>query len=518
MKSILTYLLILFATAVFGQTNFVSQHSFYKDHVFANKLEKSYNGGSFFPLTEREYDIVPAIIDSSKQYYDFTVTLFRKYLFELKGKDFNIGISPMLDISRGKDFADTSDRKQFQNTRGFIVEGDFFKNFSFMTSFYENQARFTQYESDVFSALGELYPKNSNYLTQNAVIPGSGRTKAFKDDGFDYAYAIGNIVYTPIKQLTLSTGNNQHFIGDGHRSLLLSDHSYSSPYFMVDWQISPKFRFSYMRSRLMNLIRKPATSSVESFYEAKGHSVNYFTYQPNEKVNISLFEGAIWNRGDSVTSHASHPMFYNPIPALSSLALMNKGELNSIIGLNLGVQVADKHHAYGQVALNGSRFDKVGFQLGYRGYNFFGLQDFMIQFEYNNVPLGLYEADNKRLSYSHYNMSLGHSRGNGFQEILLRSNYEFKRFYAGLSLNYYLLEDYDELDLLPVTKDAIWYNQESFTVLNTSVEVGYRINRKLNFTVFTSATVRGTTQADKRNTSFFNFGLRTDLNNHYSDF
>ncbi|NRA12756.1 MAG: hypothetical protein HRT57_12435, partial [Crocinitomicaceae bacterium] len=477
-----------------------------------------YNGGSFFPVTEREYDIVPAIIDSTKQYYDIAVTLFRKHLFELSGKDYHIGISPMLNLSKGKDFADTTDRKLFQNTRGFIVEGDFFTNFSFMTSFYENQARFTQYQSNIYSALGELYPSGNYYQTQNAVIPGSGRTKEFKTSGFDYAYAIGNIVYTPIKQLTLSTGNNQHFIGDGHRSLLLSDNSYSAPYFMVDWQISPKFRFSYMRSRLMNLIRKPTTSSVESFYEAKGYSVNYFTYQPNDKINVSLFEGAIWNRGDSVTSHTSHPMFYNPIPVLSSLTLMSKGELNSIIGINLGVQLADKHRAYGQIALNGSRFDKLGFQVGYRGYNFFGLKDFMIQSEYNYVPLGLYEAENKRLSYSHYNMSLGHSHGNGFQEILLRSNYEFKRFYAELSLNYYILEDYEPLGLLPVTKASVWYNPESFTVLNTSFELGYRINRKLNFTVFTAATIRGTTRADNVNTSFLNLGIRTDLNNHYSDF
>ena len=325
------------------------------------------------------------------------------------------------------------------------------------------------------------------------------------------------MVYTPIKQLTISTGNNQHFIGDGHRSLLLSDHSYSAPYIMADWKINSKFRFTYMRSKLMNLARRPFTSSAESYYEAKGYSVNYFTYQPNTKINLSLFEGAIWNRGDSISSHSSHPMFYNPVPVLSTVTLKDKNELNSILGINVGVQVANNHRAYGQFAMNGSSFKEIGFQLGYRGYDFFGLQDFMIQAEYNYVPNGLYESNNSRLNYSHYNMPLAHSRGNGFQEFLIRSNYEFKRFYADLSLSYYSFKDYDELSLLPVKKGPQWYEEETFTVLNTAFEIGYRVNRKYNFTVFVATLIRGTTQVDSRNTSLFNFGIRTELTNHYSD-
>lgn len=519
MKHLLTYLIVAVSLCAYGQNNFHSQHSFFKDQIFANKLDKPYNGGSFFPISEREYDLMPAIIDSTKQYYDFTVALFRKHLIELKGKDYFLTISPTFNISRGKDLADTNARTLFQNTRGFIVEGDLFENFSFTTSFYENQARFTEYESDYFLALGELYPiANLYYKTQNAVIPGSGRTKYFNTDGFDYAYAIGNIVYTPFDQLTISTGNNQHFIGDGHRSLLLSDHSYSAPYIKADWKINSLFRFSYMRSRLMNLVRRPATGSVESYYEAKGYSVNYFTYQPTEKINVSLFEGSVWNRGDSITSTASHPMFYNPVPVLSTLILKGKNELNSILGINLGVQISDNHRTYGQIALNGSNFEKLGFQVGYRAYNFFGLKDFLLQVEYNYVPLGLYESDNSRLNYTQYNMSLGHTRGNGFQEILLRSNYEIKRIYAELSISYYAFEDYEAINLLPVAKPIISYNPESFTTLNTGFELGYRFNRKLNFSIFMSGVIRGTTKTDARSTSFVNAGIRTGLNNHYRDF
>lgn len=519
MRWLITYAFILFSFVGISQDNFLPTHRFYKDQIFANKLSQPMNSGSFFPITERDYNLIPAIIDSSKQYYEFTQTLFKKHVFELEGPGYYLTISPTFDFSGGRDLKDTNNRNLFQNTRGFIVEADLLNNFSFSTSFYENQSRVTQYESDYYMALGELYiVPSSHYYTQNAVIPGSGRTKFFKLDGFDYAYAVGNIVYRPIKQLTISMGNNQHFIGDGHRSLLLSDNSYSAPYIRADWKISPKFQFTYLRSRHLNLVRRPATGSVESYYESKGYSVNYFTYKPNEKLNISLFEGTVWNRGDSITSTRVHPLFYNPVPFVSQLALQNKNEINSLFGINVGVQIAAKHRAYGQLALNSFEFDKLGFQIGYRGYNFFGLNDFMVQAEYNYVPSDLYKSDNSRLNYVHYNTSLGHIRGNGFQEIVIRSNYEIKRVYAELSLSYYMFKDYEEIDLLPVAKPDIWYSPESFNALNTNLEVGYRINRKLNFTVFGAMTLRNTGKTETMNTLFFYFGLRTGLLNQYKDF
>ncbi|MDC3252719.1 hypothetical protein OAU25_00530 [Crocinitomicaceae bacterium] len=392
MKQCLAYLFMLINGLGWSQNNFLPSHSFFKDQLFSNKLESPINNGGFFPK-KKESPLIPAIIDSSKQYYNLTQTLFKQHLIEIKGPDYFLTISPTFVFSTGRDLRDTSRQNLFQNTRGFIVEGDLMRNISFSTSFYENQARFTEYESDYFSTMGELYPTiDSTYQSQNAVIPGSGRTKPFKNNGFDYAYAIGNVVYTPLKQLTISTGNNQHFIGDGHRSLLLSDNSYSAPYLRLNWKLNSLLQISYMSSRHLNLVRRPATGYVESYYESKGYSVNYFTYTPGKNFNISLFEGTVWNRGDSITSTRVHPLFYNPIPFLSPLVLKGKNQLKSIFGINIALQIAPKHRIYGQLVINEINVQKLGFQLGYRGYDFFGLQDFMIQTEYNYVPNGLYKS------------------------------------------------------------------------------------------------------------------------------
>ncbi len=498
-----------------GQQSLIPLHSFYKDQLFANKRSQPYNEGSFLPACESDYSLIPVINDSTPQYYDFTHVLFQKYLFELRGDDYYLKISPAIDFAYGKDLADTVSRTLYQNTRGLHVEGNLFRNFSFSTSLYENQGRYTQYESAYYRSVGEMYPMNdSTYQTQNAVIPGGGRTKDFKGDGFDYAFAVGYFVYKPFKWLRITAGNNSQFVGDGYRSLLLSDNSYSAPYFRLDWKIGQKFNFVYHRARHMNLLRRPLTGSVEAYYEAKGYSVNYLTYKPLQNLNISLFESGTWNRGDSLTSHYSHPLYYNPVPVLSGLLLKGKNEVTSLLGLNIAYQIAEHHRAYGQFAIFDYNSSKIAFQLGYRGYNYFGLKDFMLQVEYNYVAPRMYEADNRRLNLVHYNLPLAHPKGNGFQEFVLRSNYELKRVYADVSLIYYLLQDHSSVALLPVYRDI----ERAFgNIFYTNVELGYRFNRKMNLTFFGSWTYRQAS-GDDLNTNFVSVGLRTGFINHYRDF
>lgn len=517
MKVFLVIITIVFlGSPVFGQQGLIPLHSFYKDQLFSNKGENAYNEGSFLPATVSDYNLDPLINDSTKQYYTATYILFQKHLIDVKGKDFHLKISPAIDFAYGRDLADTIKRTLFQNTRGVYVEGDLFKNFSFSTSLYENQSRNAHYESNYYSSNGEFYPQaDSTYLSQNAVIPGGGRTKDFKGDGFDYAYAVGYFVYRPFKFLRVTAGNNAQFVGDGYRSMLLSDNSYSFPYFRIDWKISPKFNFTYLRGRLTNLLRRPASGSVESYYETKGYSVNYLTYKPTNKISISLFESGNWNRGDSLTSKNSHPMYYNPIPVLSGVALNGKNEVSSLLGLNVNYQFAKSHRAYGQFALNDFDGEKIAFQLGYRGYNFFGLNDFMLQLEYNYAAENTYENTNRRLNNTHYNLPLAHVKGSGFQEVVLRSNYEWKRLYIDLSVVYIMTSNHSDKGHLPV---YIQQSLSSESIINSNTEIGYRFNRRMNLMLFANWNYRSTNLSANSVTNAVNIGLRTGFMNHYKDF
>jgi hypothetical protein len=234
-------LFIFFPSGLFGQQNLLPISSFYKDQLLAPRPNSYGLRPSFFPRSEGEYDLYSAIRDSSKQYYELTEYLFKKHLFEIKGDGYKMLISPLLNLGLGKDYSDTNERRLFNNTRGFVVEIDLLDKLSFSTALYENQNRFTQYETTYYESAGERYPAaDSNYYLENAVIPGGARTKPFKGDGFDYAYAIGSIIYAPKPHLRFMLGNNANFVGEGYRTLLLSDNSVPSIYFRGDSKISKK--------------------------------------------------------------------------------------------------------------------------------------------------------------------------------------------------------------------------------------------------------------------------------------
>jgi hypothetical protein len=514
MRATLFLCLLLLTNTLWGQQGLIPLHTFYRDHLFANKNSTPFNNGSFLPASEADYDLIRAINDSVPQYYDFTHVLFQKYLFELKGEDYYLKISPAIDFTYGRDLNDTILRTLFQNTRGLHVEGNLFKNFAFSTSIYENQGRFTNYETAYYRKLGEMYPQASGYQTQNAVIPGGGRTKEFKGDGFDYAFAVGYFVYQPWKWLRVRAGNNMQFIGDGYRSVLLSDNSYSAPYVRLDWKISEKFSFTYHRARLMNLMRRPLTGSVEAYYEAKGYSVNYFTYMPTKNIHISLFESGMWNRGDSLESRSAHPLFYNPVPAVSGLVLKGKNEVSTLLGINAGLQLGKNHHLYAQFGLNDFNVKKTMGQIGYRVYNLFKLKDLMLQAEYNYVAPNAYQVDNRRLNQVHYNLPLAHPKGDGLHEFVFRGTYEFKRVYLELTSIYYSLFFHSSESLLPVDRP---FQKTSGTVLYEQAELGYRFNRKMNLCLFIDWRYRQASD-EERATQAISIGLRTAFINHYRDF
>ena len=260
-------------------------------------------------------------------------------------------------------------------------------------------------------------------------------------------------------------------------------------------------------------MRRPFSSSTEAYYEPKGMSVNYLTYKFTDKFTLSLFDGGIWSKGDSVTSKSVHGMFYNPVPFLNSILVSDQNEFYSLSGLNASYIISNRLRLYGQLVTND--FNTSAYQLGWRYYNFFGLNKAMFQLEYNDVPSGVYVSQNSRLSYSNGNLPLAHVKGNGFTEFVGRLNYEYQRFYLDVKFVLYTLKDHQNTVL-----NAYSSNQEieSGKIQHQLYEIGYRFNKKINLTLFGSYLFRKEDNSELPNTQFLSIGLRTGLVNHYNDF
>ncbi|HIA37350.1 MAG TPA: hypothetical protein EYN89_11620 [Flavobacteriales bacterium] len=168
--------------------------------------------------------------------------LKEEHLFIVDTAGFYLTIDPVFCLELGADKKDTSNfgdmTQLFKNTRGILIRGSIGEKVSFISSFYENQAFLPNYLSD----FGAKYD----------VIPGQGRFKRFKDSGFDYAMASGLISLNLTKFMNVQFGTGKNFIGDGYRSLAISDNAFNYPYLKVTTTFW-KFRYTNLFTSFQNL-------------------------------------------------------------------------------------------------------------------------------------------------------------------------------------------------------------------------------------------------------------------------
>ena len=180
--------------------------------------------------------------------------LHNEHLALVKGKNFWFTLNPVFDLQIGKDNSDID--YTYNNTRGLQIQGSLGKKFSFSTSFYESQGRFAEYVNDYARSI----PTNDGAY---GVVPGRGRSKQFKENGFDYPVAEAYLSYTPNKFFNFQFGNGKNFIGDGYRSFFLSDVASPYPFLKIStsfWKI--KYTNLWM---WMDDVRQGVTSDDSNF-------------------------------------------------------------------------------------------------------------------------------------------------------------------------------------------------------------------------------------------------------------
>ncbi len=536
MKVILL-IFVLVSGMIYSQQKLIPLQSFYKEKFIQLSGNKSIS--TFYPQNESELNIQFINRDSSKQYFDFSERLFKHHLLELKTDVGQINIDPLINFSRGRYNFDSTGYPLYRNNRGVFVEGQVYDKISFQFTFAENQARFQNYEREYMAGRGELYfaakayiPKEEEfylkdqifgYSVQNAVVPGGSRTKPFKEYGLDYAYSTGMIRYAIHPKLAIEAGNNQHFIGSGYRSLLLSDNGFYAPNVRINWKIHPKLEYQVLYQKNVNLYRKPLTKAVESNYEMKFFALNYLTFKPSQSFSISLFSAGNQLLGDSMVLHPYINDQLIPLPFFQNDFMLGRSNvLNGISGLNLDLALKNMR-LYGQVAIDQvNKVFLVANQLGFYWFDAFKIKNAMIQLEWNQVPKNFYSAKNPKLAYSQFNLPAAHPKGNNFNELFLKLFYEKNRFYLQAKTSIYLTQGGTTLQQFEATSifnGLTFGNLEYGNTITGDYELGWRFNRLYNGNFFVKYQGRSSVY-DKfqQTTNCIWFGLKTSLTNEYFDF
>lgn len=492
----------------------------------------------------------PFLYDEVSSYYNFQVEkdslkktsdtwlerkLWNEHLVQVQSKDYWFTIDPIFDLQVGKD-TEADFNSTFNNTRGFFVQGGLGKKFNFSASVYESQGRFAQYYNQ--------YAESIQAADEIGIIPGRGIAKRFKSDAYDYPVAEAYLSYSPVDFINVQFGHGKNFIGDGYRSLFLSDVATPAPFLKLNtkfWKI--KYTNTWMWLRDV----RPEVEE-DGAYLPKYMATHYLSWNVSKRFNLGLFESVIWS---NTNDRGFDINYLNPIIFFRAIEFeTGQGAGNAVLGLSGKYKWNDNVNLYGQFILdefslkavkagNKSWKNKYGYQLGAKYFHAFKIKNFMLQAEYNRVRPYTYSHNTIIHNYGHNNQSMAHLWGANFSEFILIGRYHKERWQADAKLVFGTRGfDYNnETDTFSYGGDIYRnYNDRPF---DTGVEIGqgiktntfnaefqaaYIINTATNLKFFANLSFRNfkpdaeTLTTFKSNTTWFTLGLRTDLFNWYFDY
>ena len=447
-----------------------------------------------------------------------------EHFVQAKQADFNFTIDPVINMEYGNETSLSPDTiSLYKNTRGILVQGDFGNYVSFSTSFYESQAYFPSYVDSYIREVNTdpLYP-------QYGIVPGQGRAKSFKNGGFDYGMSSANVSYSPNTYLNVQLGYGKNFIGEGYRSLLLSDVAFNYPFIKITSKFGKqkKWQYSNIYSSLKHINRVPTTIATEQQYIPKSGTFHYLSWAPIARIQIGFFEGTIFETwdADSLTSMPFNAMKLNPLIGLNSLAYGANGVNNNILGLNIKVTPIDYLTIYGQYVYDDG--NKFGYQAGLKIYNFGGLvKNLSLRIEYNNSMPFTYSHNQPIQNYGQYGQSLAHIFGAGFSEALGILNYSFKDiFFQAKYITSQFTNDEGQYNWgTDIFKSNSTASDEQITssiseLSYIDLQLGYMLNPNYNMNIVAGITMRNLESINSAYSTYFYLGFRTSLRNLYYDF
>jgi hypothetical protein len=354
--------------------------------------------------------------------------LRQENLIQAKGEDYSLQADFILEFGPGRN--NVSGENLFLNTRGIQATGDLGSKFSFYTAYMETQASFPLYID--------------SFVKYNRVVPGQGMVRPFKGESYDFAVAMGYISFTPNKIFNIQFGHDRNFIGDGYRSLLLSDNHFPYPQLKIQSTFGP-FKYLNIYGSLMDM--RPGAQRDQGFPK-KYVNIHYLSTRIGKRITAGLFESITWggiNRNLDLN-------YLNPIILYHPIAFADQSAANIMLGLNLKYTPVKDLILYGQLMLdefrikdvrdrNGWWGNKQGVQLGVKYYHVAGIKNLMIQSEYNTVRPYTYQYYATPGSYEHYNQALAHPVGANFKESMNFLRYRYRSWTAEVQFQFLVYGD-----------------------------------------------------------------------------
>ncbi len=391
----------------------------------ADSLDKQYPYDYYFHFSDVDKYNLKSLYMNSAEWYsgdksDFvskkpilkTFYKAKADLFQVDEKDFFLSINPV--IQEQQSIESGNGQRIFQNTRGITMRGLIAKRLGFDFYLTDNQERPPLFVQD--------------FEKTYRAVPGAGFYKPFKKTAYDYFDGRGSIYFNAAKYFNIQFGYDRNFIGNGYRSVTLSDFATNYLFLKIDTRI---WKFNYT-NLFMELFPQNTNNPGNVLLPKKYAALHRLSINAAKWLNIGLTESVIFGRVNRFEFG-----YLNPIIFLRSMEQQMGSPDNALVGLDFKANIAHQAQIYGQVMVdefslkeiragNGWWANKFSVQVGGKYIDAFAVKNLDLQGEFNFVRPFTYTHNSAVANYTNYNQPLAHPLGAGFSEVIGIVHYQPK--------------------------------------------------------------------------------------------
>lgn len=341
-----------------------------------------------------------------KNFYKTPASFIEKY-----GEDFFIAINPMINYRQSVELKNTS-QNTFINQRGLNVRGGIGNRVGFSAMIMDVQER------------GPLFVQK--WIDSLDAVPGANFFKDFKQTAVDYFDARGSFTFKAAKYINFQIGYDKNFIGNGYRSLLLSDFGANQLFVKINTRI---WKFNY-QNLFMELHTAGKSNSNNDLVPKKYATMHHLSMNIKPWLNVGVFESVVFGRKDHFEFG-----YMNPIIFFRTIEGNLGSRDNAMVGADVKADLFKKIQVYGQLIIDEFNFkelkndkswwgNKFGTQLGLKYIDVANISNLDFQLEWNRVRPFTYSHFDSVSSYTHYNQPLAHPLGANFNEVIAIVRYQ----------------------------------------------------------------------------------------------
>jgi hypothetical protein len=449
------------------------------------------------------------------------------------GKNSFFTIDPYFDASGGKSKEQSS--LLYEAAAGIRLQGTVNDKLSYSLAYVYTSERFPNY-------LNTYFQNNQSYgLGMGKGTPGS-------NGAYGFSQFTGHITYMPTSHFLISAGNGKNFIGDGYRSLILSDNASNYPFIRLQARYW-KFTYNVIYAKMDNPRYLVNGSNQQKYSVMHLLGINF-----SKRFQLGFYENEIFYAKDTTIHRGFDVQYLSPLIFMRPLEFSIGSPDNAFMGFTGKYILNKKGFIYGQIGLDdlhisesfknhGQHFgNKYALQLGIFNRDVFKIPGLAWRLEWNAVRPYMYGHgfDKPGINYTHDNQSLADPFNANFHEFISIFQYNKERWYGSLE-NLLTIRGEQPADLWYPNGENLWGGDPNLPKPGTNekpptygsktlqgiknyyyynqLTAGYLVNPKNRLAIEATAVYRhhkapGVAESDV----YFMIGIKTNLFNRYKDF